>query len=235
MSYQAGDTYPASITIRDANGNPADPDSLVLSVRDPSGEVTPYEYGVDVIVVRDSAGVFHADVALTDPGMWVFAWATMNEAQVEGVQVWVSPSPSAAVTFCTPADIATRLGRDLTEAEQATATMLCELVTDQVAAAVDEDADWAAALDPIPLPLRAIAIDVVHRVMRNPSGYSSTSETLGAYSYTQRYGSDSGDAGAAGGFTLTPAEARRVRRAVFGASVASIEVASIFDQELPLP
>lgn len=234
MSYQAGDTYIATVTVRDDAGAVTDPDTLTLNVRDNAGTVTTYEYNSNALIVRDELGVYHADVPLIAPGMWVFAWATTNEAQAEGVQVWVSAAPSTTITFCTPADIQTRLGRDLTDTEAETVAMFCELVTDEMAAVAAQDADWPATLDPIPVPLRAIAIDVVSRVMVNPQGYSSTSETLGAYSYTQRYGSDTGN-GVAGGLTLTSAEARRVRRAAFGAGVASIEVASIFDRELPLP
>lgn len=233
MSYQAGDTYPATVTIRDEAGVLTDPETLTLKVRDEAGTVTSYVYGVSDRVIRDGTGLYHSDVLLDTTGMWVLSWQITDEEQVEGVQVWVSPAPSATVTFCTVTDIATRLGRDLTAPEQATVQMLCELVTNEIAAAADKDADWPGSLTAVALPLRAIAVDVVTRVMRNPSGFSSTSETLGAYSYTERYGSDDSTTG--GGLALTPAEARRARRAVFGASVSSIEVASIFEAELPLP
>jgi hypothetical protein len=235
MSYQAGDTYPASVTIRDGAGAVTDPDTLTLSVREPDATVTVLAYGTDTELARDSEGVYHADIPLTAAGMWVFQWETTDEAEVEGVQVWASPAPTSTVTFCTVTDIATRLGRNLTTDEQSTVQMLCDLVTNEMCAAADKDADYPGSLTEIPLPLRSIAIDVVTRVMLNPQGYSSTSETLGAYSYTQRYGSSGDGAGGPTGIALTPAEERRVRRAVFGASVASIEVPSIFDQELPLP
>ena len=235
MSYSVGDTYPAQVTVRNPAGDLADPDSLLLNVRDPSTDVTTYAFGVDSEIVRDGDGIFHADIPLTGAGMWVFEWATTNEQETEGVQVWVSAAPSTRVTFCTPADIATRLGRDLTEAEQGTVEMLCELVTGEIAAAVDKDADWPGSLEAIPASLRTIAIEVVSRLMLNPTGLSSTSETLGAYSYTQRFGGDTMSQAGGGGVALTAAAKRRVRRAVFGASVDSIEVASIFASELLLP
>lgn len=236
MSYQAGDTYLANVEIKDADGAAVDPESLTLSVRDPvTGEVTTYEHGVDPEVVRDSEGVFHADIPLTARGMWVFAWSTTNEQETEAVQVWVSESPVLTVTFCTVTDVATRLGRTLTENEASSAAMFCELVTGEIAAAADKGADWPATLEDIPSPLRSIALDVVSRLLLNPTGLSSTSEALGAYSYTQRFAADAMSQAVGGGVALTAAEKRRVRRAVFGASVDSIEVASIFESELLLP
>lgn len=240
MIWQAGDTYPANVTVRDDDGELVDPDTLSLSVRDPEGDVTTYVYGADPEVVRDSLGVYHADVEIGTPGMWVFAWSTTNEEQVEGVQIAVSPAPTVGITFCTVADIATRLGRTLTALETEVAQMLCELATGEIAAAVDEDAGWPSTLTAIHPTLRTVAQDAVLRTMRqtttNPSGASSVSETLGAYSYTERYENGGGDDGSTGlALALTPSEARRVRRAVFGTSTASVAVASIFDEELPLP
>lgn len=235
MSYQAGDTYPWSVEIRDGSGELTDPDSLIVSVREADGTVTDYAYGVDALVVRDDVGEYHADVPLTAPGMWVIQGATTNEQQTEAVQVWVSETPVLTVTFCTVADVATRLGRTLTENEASSAAMFCELVTGEIAAAVDKGADWPATLEDIPSPLRSIALDVVSRLLLNPTGLSSTSETLGAYSYTQRFGADTMPQAVGSGVSLTAAEKRRVRRAVFGASVDSIEVASIFESELLLP
>jgi hypothetical protein len=234
MSYQAGDTYPAQLTILDAAGTAADPDSLTLTVREPDGTTIVYVYGDDSEIVRDSEGIFHADIPVDAAGMWAFAWATTNEQEAEGVQVWVSPSAVTSVTFCTVADVATRLGRDLTDAEQGTVAMLCELVTSEMAAAADKDAAWLAALTEVQPPLRVIAIDVVTRLMRNPTGLSSTSETLGAYSYTQRFAGD-GESASVGGMALTAREERRVRRLILGTSVGTIEVPSIFESELLLP
>jgi hypothetical protein len=241
MIWQAGDTYPANVTVRDDDGDLVDPDTLSLNVRDPEGDITTYVYGTDEEVVRDSLGVYYADVEIGVPGMWVFAWSTTNEEQVEGVQIAVSSAPTVGITFCTVADIATRLKRTLTALETELAQMLCELATGEIAAAVDEDADWSSTLTTIHPTLRSVAQDAVLRAMRqainNPSGASSVSETLGAYSYTERYESSSGgDSGSPGlALALTASEARSVRRAVFGTSTATVAVASIFDEELPIP
>lgn len=226
MSYQAGDTYPASLTIRDADGDPADPDSLTLSVRDPSGAVTIYEHGVDAIIVRDDVGVFHADIPLT-AGMWAIAWATTNEDQVEGAQIWVSPAPTAAITFATLDELALRLpgatttATDLTPKQAAQGQMLLETVTDLIITAVDRDADWAATLNPIARELRAVCLEAVARVMQNPGGARSESETLGAHSYATSY------TDGAHGLDLTDREIALCRRAVLGQTSGSARVDSI--------
>lgn len=219
MSYQAGDTYPATLTVRDADGVLTDPDSLVLRVRDNEGTVTTYTYGeVGSPIVRDSLGVFHADVPLTAAGMWVISWETSNEEQVEGVQVSVSPAPTASVTFATLAELALRLGHaspdDMTAAQQAQGQMLLELVTGLIVDAVDKTDTWAATLYPIHRALRAVCLEATARVMQNPSGMSSESETLGAYSHTTRYES-TGNAQASG-LALTEEEMRLCRKAVWG-------------------
>jgi hypothetical protein len=228
MSYQAGDTYPAAITIRDGAGAVTDPESLTLVVRDNAGEITTLAYGTDAEIVRDSEGVFHADIPLTAPGMWVFEWATTNEAEVQGVQVYVSAAPSASVTFATLDQLALRLGitgaADLTAWQAAQGAMLLELVTALIVEAVDKTDEWAATLDPIPAMLRAVCLEAVARVMQNPGGVSSESETLGAYSHTARYefSSDQGT-----GVMLTEAEGRAARRAVYGVSSGSAYPISI--------
>lgn len=218
MSYQAGDTYPATVTVRDAAGALTDPDALTLKVRDQAGTVTSYVYDDDAIIVRDSLGEFHADVPLDAAGMWVISWETSNEEQVEGVQVAVSAAPTAGVTFATLAELALRLGHaspdDMTAAQRAQGQMLLELVTGLIVDAVDKTDTWASTLYPIHRALRAVCLEATARVMQNPSGMSSESETLGAYSHTMRYES-TGNAQASG-LALTDEEVRMCRRAVWG-------------------
>ncbi len=141
------------------------------------------------------------------------------------------------MAFCSPDDIATRVGRDLTASELETVAQLCELATTEISAAAGKDDTWAADLDPVPGYLRTLAIELVMRA--DPSwqeddrdGLSSVSETLGSWSYTERFESTADEGGAGRG--LTRHEERLVRRVVYGTSVASVPVASIFDNDLPL-
>lgn len=218
MSYQAGDTYPATITVRDEDSELTDPTTLTLKVRTPAGVVTPYLYPA-APTVRDSVGVYHADVELTTPGMWVIQWATTQPAQVEGVQVYAAAAPTAAVTFATLDELALRLGKtgsgDLTAAQSAQGAMLLELVTGLIVDAVDRDDTWAATYSPVRRELRAVTLEAVARVMQNPSGARSESETLGQYQHSASYTDH------AHGLELTEAEARMCRRAVIGQTSGS--------------
>lgn len=121
-------------------------------------------------------------------------------------------------TFATADDITGRLGRSLTDAETTQVATLLELATLLIAEAAGKDQDWADALTEIPGPLRLICIEAVFRVLQNPAGAASITETLGAYSYTERHDSQ---AATAVGLALTEPEERRVARAVWGTNSAS--------------
>ncbi len=238
MSYQAGDTYPATLTVRNADGAPEDPETLTLKVRDHEGEVTTYEYGTDEIIVRDEEGEFHADIPLTDAGMWAWEWATTNEAQVEGGQISVSAAPTLGVTFATVDEVQTLMGT-LTDPQRTQAQMLLEIVTGTIIEGVDRDDAWAATYSPIPRVVRGVCLDVVVGAMRisqtqaAAGGASSESETLGAYSHTVRYGEYSGSSSpASGGGSLSPTDAqmRMCRRAIIGTLSGSAQVPSLITE-----
>lgn len=123
------------------------------------------------------------------------------------------------MTFATIADITGRLGRDLTAAEADQVDVLLELASDLLNEAVGQDRDWAEALTDVPAPLRTITVEVVARVLLNPAGVASVTETLGAYSHTERF---DGAAVAGLGLFLTADEERRARRAVNGATFSAV-------------
>ena len=127
MSWQAGDNYPAAVSATDADGDPADPASLTLKVRDPSTTVTTYTHPGDDLIVRDALGEFHADVPLTDPGEWVIEWIMPGE--VEAVQVSVAPAPSTTIAFATPAELAEHLGATFTAPQTVRARSLLARAT----------------------------------------------------------------------------------------------------------
>lgn len=138
-----------------------------------------------------------------------------------------SPAVGGA-TFATAADIAARLGRPLTSAEEDTQVpLLLDIATGLIAESVGRDQAWAddqIADADAPATYRLICIEVVLRGLQNPAGVESQTETLGAYSHTQRYGS--GDA-AAFGLDLTDAEERRLSRAAYGTNAASARLGSL--------
>lgn len=127
--------------------------------------------------------------------------------------------------FATPDDVATRLGRELTAAEETFAAGVIADVTGLIADAVDKDGEWAEALDPVPQTLKSLCVEKVVRVAANPSALQRRSEQLGAYQVSEDYST-----GSAYGVCLTDAEELRARRAVYGASTASSSPRSLIDR-----
>jgi hypothetical protein len=85
------------------------------------------------------------------------------------------------MSFGTPADVATRLGRDLNATETATAQYLLDAATSLIARAAGKDDDWAAALSPVSPLLVFVSVEMVARVMSNPNSLKEYSERLGDY------------------------------------------------------
>lgn len=225
MSFNVGDTYPASVKVRDASGVLTDPDTLVLKVRDGNATIVTYAWPGAEIIDHDGDGEFHADVPLTAAGMWVMQWDAGALPEVDGVQVWVSPAPTVGVTFATLDELALRLGKssatELTDAQVAQGQMLLELVTGMIVDEVDRDDGWAATLSPIPRAVRAVCLEAVARVMQNPAGVRSESEQLGAYQHSSSYTDD------AHGPMLTDRESTLCRRSILGQLSGSAALQSL--------
>lgn len=131
------------------------------------------------------------------------------------------------VVFAAPDDVAARTGvSGYTGAALDRVWSLLELATLEIASAAGKDETWAAALTPVPGTLRVICTELVARLLLNPNNASSTTEQLGAYSYSETYSTGSQNDSNAG-LELTPDQERRVRRAVFGRTAGSVKVASL--------
>ena len=127
------------------------------------------------------------------------------------------------MAFATSDDVAARLQRTLTSAEQAAATAAIADVTGQIVEAVDRDAAWAAALVDVPATFKAICVEKALAAITNPLGVAA--QALGAASYTFRRNSD-------GGVLLTDSDERRVRRAWFGTATGTARTRSAIDDVL---
>jgi hypothetical protein len=68
-TYPQGKTVHLSTTIRNEAGAPVDPSTITATVRAPDGTETTYSGGQ---VTRDSLGVYHVDVVLSQAGPWVY-------------------------------------------------------------------------------------------------------------------------------------------------------------------
>jgi len=91
-----GNTLVTDITVRDDAGALVDPTALTLSVRTPSGTSTTFTYPSDAEVIRDSVGVFHAEVVLSEIGVWEYEWSTTSPSRVSGDQVYVVSDPTSS-------------------------------------------------------------------------------------------------------------------------------------------
>ena len=132
--------------------------------------------------------------------------------------------------FATYADVATRMGVTLTSAQQAQATAVIAMVEDLIAEAVYKDSDWAAALDPVPATLTNICVEKAILSLANPKGLESETETLGAYSHTERFNTK--ESIAAMGIFLNAADRAKARRAVYGSNVSTVRTATVLEEYL---
>lgn len=134
------------------------------------------------------------------------------------------------MAFAATDDVATRLGRALTTAEEGMVELVLDSVTSLIAEAVDRDDAWADDLDPVPMTLRVICIEKAVGIAANPTALVSASEQLGAYQHSQTYARMTSPAP----ILLSDEERRRARRAVYGLNTASPRVPSIADDIFPL-
>jgi hypothetical protein len=125
--------------------------------------------------------------------------------------------------FASKEEVAKRLARSLSAAEEEAAELLLELATSMVAEAVGKDDAWAEQLDPVPKVLRLVTLEATARAMANPEGLSSFEERLGAHSYSKSFRAQAEGAG----LMLTKQERLMVRRVVRGSNSASPRVDSL--------
>jgi predicted Zn-dependent protease len=102
-AYDIGDQVRLSAQFTDGEGFPADPTSVLLTIRDGNGAATVYTYGVDAIA-RESVGAYHFDLTLINAGSWVYRWeGTANpqtaqegvlQVQASQIQTGASPLPN---------------------------------------------------------------------------------------------------------------------------------------------
>jgi hypothetical protein len=115
--------------------------------------------------------------------------------------------------LATTAEVATRMGRALTAAEQATAAQLLATLDAIVVEEAGKTLDWLEDLEEVPLQLQQLAIEKVKALLENPQGLAAESKGLGQYTRSRTYRRQ-GDGG--GELWLTPAEGSLVRRVVWG-------------------
>lgn len=114
--------------------------------------------------------------------------------------------------FASTDDVKARRGRPFVEEEEEMAKLLLEAAQSNIEDAIGKDEAAIKSLKgAIPSVLRFLAVEKVFKAMANPAGLSSESETLGAYSHTNRF-----NAGENSDLLLTALEERIARQAVYG-------------------
>lgn len=113
------------------------------------------------------------------------------------------------MAFATVSDVATRQGRSFTDSEEDTVGVLLDFATASIADAALKDDAWAESLDPVPVILKGLCVELVGRALANTEGLTSLSEQIGSYQYQKSFGRDNSAA-----FTLNSIERRIVRRTV---------------------
>jgi hypothetical protein len=119
--------------------------------------------------------------------------------------------------IATSEDVTDRLGRDLTNAEQAQAVAVIATVTGLIADAADLTAADVESLDPVPETFKALCVEKAVTTVGNPLGLAAQSEQLGAHQTSSTF-QRSND----GGVYLSAQEERRVRRALKRTSFTAV-------------
>lgn len=123
------------------------------------------------------------------------------------------------MSYATAADLETKLKPKLGRAFTADESAAADLLLEGASAAIDE-ATEVAEPNPAPVIFKFVAIEAASRAASNPGALGSASETIGVYSYSEKYVND-------GSIWLTDMEERMVRRAVHGTLTGSAEAKSI--------
>lgn len=84
MSYDVGDLVRVSAVFTDSTGANVDPATVKVTYETPAGVSTTLTYLVDVALVRDSAGHYHADIDANAAGTWRYRWFSTGAGQAAG-------------------------------------------------------------------------------------------------------------------------------------------------------
>ena len=72
--YDIGDSVRTSTEFKVASVL-TDPTVITLKVKTPTGTISTYIYNSgDGVIIRDSAGVYRADIVVTAAGTWTYKW-----------------------------------------------------------------------------------------------------------------------------------------------------------------
>lgn len=85
--YDVGDLVRVSATFK-RGAALDDPTTVTLKIRKGDGTSATYTYALGQ-VIRDSLGIFHADISLDVPGTWAYRWEGTGPTQAAGQNTFV--------------------------------------------------------------------------------------------------------------------------------------------------
>jgi hypothetical protein len=183
-------------------------------IAESSDAITEIDDGHDPVLRRYDRHYVAPAVA----GRYLAVWRLEFDQEV--AQTIVVGTPTAA--FAAASDVAKRLGRPLTTRETANVPGLLQSATTVIADAAGYDEGWASQLAPIPNMLSLLCVELVCRVLPNPSQWSTIRQQVGSYGFQASQ--------TLTGMQLSDAEVMMVRRAVHGRTTDSVTVESGFVQ-----
>lgn len=127
------------------------------------------------------------------------------------------------MAFATASDVAARLGRALTDAEETQAESALTALDGLIRDAVDRDADWTP--DPVPAAFKELSIQKAISVVVNPHNVAAHTKSLGAASRSETF-PRAQDLG----LFLSEAEGRALRSALWGSSSGSSSPRGVMDR-----
>lgn len=93
-SYDIGDLVELHLLVTGSEGTPVTPATVELIVRDPTGEVTTYDYALGT-VVRSDVGSYLVQLTPRKAGIWVYRWVTTGVGQGAEERRFYVRAPSA--------------------------------------------------------------------------------------------------------------------------------------------
>lgn len=81
MSYNVGDLVTISGTLTGSDGDELDPTAVFVEYKDPEGNIITLAYPDDAALVRDGAGVYHADISIDQSGYWRYRFYSTGIGQ----------------------------------------------------------------------------------------------------------------------------------------------------------
>jgi len=128
---EIGDPIVASASFA-VGSTPTDPTTLALTVGRPDGTTVSYSYPTDPIIVKDSAGAFHALIPATQAGQWSAYWVgTGVAAGTATATYYVYAGAAAKPLAATPLDVQGFVGKAFNADDFAFVGIVLELLQDE--------------------------------------------------------------------------------------------------------